>query len=412
MQMTPSIDSLWIHCRLATMAGPEPYGLVPDAALAVSEGVITWLGPFEELPPDYLGSARDVHQLKGALVTPGFIDCHTHVVYAGNRAGEFAMRLQGATYQEIAGAGGGIASTVRATRSSDEQELFRQSAARVRAMLAQGVATLEIKSGYGLDTESELKTLRVAKRLGSELGIEVHPTFLGAHALPPEYAGQPEAYLDLLIDQMLPAVAEQKIATAVDAYCEGIGFSPSQVERLFEAAGRYGFKLKLHAEQFSNLGGVALAARWGALSADHLEHLDEAGVEALSGSGTTAVLLPGAYYFLGETQKPPIELLRKAGVPMAVSTDCNPGTSPCLSLPLMMNMACVLLGLTPAEALAGVTVNAARALGLAGEVGTLEAGKRADLAVWDVEHPDELSYDFGTNHCQMVVKNGRLIYAR
>lgn len=403
-----SIDSLWLDARMATMAGQNPYGILEQGAMAVADGKIVWLGDREQLPKYALGKARTVHRLEHAWITPGLIDCHTHLVYAGNRAADFEMRLHGATYEEIARAGGGIVSTVTAVRKAGEQELFRQSAGRLSAMQAEGLTTVEIKSGYGLDTASELKMLRVARRLDREFPVSVVATFLGAHALPPEYAGRADAYIDLVVDEMIPAVAAEGLASAVDAFCERIAFTPDQTRRVFRAAQRHGLNVKLHAEQLSDSQGALLAARFGALSADHLEYLTADGAAAMAQAGTVAVLLPGAFYFLKETHKPPVDLLRRLQVPMALSTDCNPGTSPTTSPLLMMNMACVNFGLTPAEALAGFTVNAARALGLQERCGTLEVGKKADFAVWDIETPAELAYRMGGNPCRMTVKEGEL----
>ena len=404
------VDSLWLDARLATLADQTPYGIIEKGAMAVENGRIVWLGSIETLPADALTKARSVYRLDNAWVTPGLIDCHTHLVHAGNRAGEFEMRLNGATYEEIARGGGGIISTVTAVRNATEADLFNQSAGRLKAMLAEGMTAVEIKSGYGLDTENELKMLRVARQLGREFPITVMATFLGAHALPPEYTGRPDAYIDLVVDEMIPAVAAKGLATAVDAFCERIAFTPAQTERVFTAARQHGLRVKLHAEQLSDSNGAALAARFGALSADHLEHLSTTGAAAMAAAGTVAVLLPGAFYFLKETCKPPVDLLRGQGIPMALSTDCNPGTSPTTSPLLMMNMACVNFGLTPSEALAGFTVNAAMALGMKGRCGTIEVGKQADFAVWDIEEPAELAYRMGGNPCRMTVKGGEIVF--
>jgi imidazolonepropionase len=403
-----TVDSLWLDARLATMAGQTPYGLLDQGAMAVNEGRIVWLGAQSALPTDAAKKARSVVHLKQAWVTPGLIDCHTHLVYAGNRAREFEMRLNGATYEEIARAGGGIISTVTAVRNASEEELFDQSAGRLRAMQSEGVTAVEIKSGYGLNPPTELKMLRVIRRLGQSFPAAVTPTFLGAHALPPEYAGRPDAYIDLVADEMIPAVAADGLAQAVDVFCEGIAFTLAQTERVFTAARRHGLNLKLHAEQLSDSSGAALAARFGALSADHLEHLSADGAVAMAAAGTVAVLLPGAFYFLKETRKPPVDLLRRQGVAMALATDSNPGTSPTTSPLLMMNMGCVNFGLTPAEALAGFTRNAARALGMQ-DRGTLEVGMQADFAVWDVEEPAELAYRMGGNPCRMTVIGGTIV---
>ncbi len=399
-------DYLFENGRLATLAeGPSPYGLLEDHALAVGQGRITWLGPRKEVPAKAHGA--HVVDCGGDLLTPGLIDCHTHLVYGGNRVKEFERRLEGVSYAEIARQGGGINSTVRATRAASEEELFQGAATRLRTLAGEGVTTVEIKSGYGLDTATEAKMLRAARRLGSELPPRVVTTFLGAHAIPPEYLGRADDYIDLVITKMLPAVAEQGLADAVDAFCENIAFSPNQVERVFQAARQLGLPVKLHAEQLSNQGGAAMATRYQALSADHLEHLDEAGVLAMAEAGTIAVLLPGAFYFLRETQAPPVDLLRRHGVPMAVATDCNPGSSPMTSLLLALNMASVQFRLTPAEALAGATRNAAKALGLANEIGTLEVGKRADLALWDTDEPAALVATVGAHGCRQVWIDGR-----
>ncbi|WP_454742215.1 imidazolonepropionase [Cupriavidus necator] len=403
----PGADGVWHNCHLLPDA--DPAQAIRDAALVVERGRIAWLGTAAALPDAYRDLPR--HDANGAWITPGLIDCHTHLVYGGQRADEFAMRLAGAGYEEIARAGGGIVSTVRATRAADEDTLFAQAAARLQPLLAEGVTALEIKSGYGLSLEAERKQLRVARRLGEQFGVSVHATFLGAHALPPEYAGRADDYIDLVCNTMLPALAEEGLVDAVDAFCESIGFSIAQTERVFDAAARYGLRVKLHAEQLSNLGGAALAARHRALSADHLEHLDEAGVAAMAEAGTVAVLLPGAYYFLRDTNLPPIALLRQYGVPMAISTDHNPGTSPGTSLLLMMNMACTLFRLTVPEALAGVTVHAARALGAADRHGKLEAGRVADFALWRIDSPAELAYWFGRNPVATVVRQGRVYHA-
>ena len=400
-------DTLWINARLATMTvGDAPYGLMEDAALAVRDGVITWLGPMSDLPPDAIANCRDVLDCGGRLVSPGLIDCHTHLVYAGDRAQEFELRLNGASYEEIAHAGGGIKSTVSATRGADENTLFEQSLPRLRRLMADGVTTVEIKSGYGLNTDVECRMLRVARRLGEATPVTVRTSFLGAHALPAEYTGQPDAYIDQVCSDMLPAVADAGLADAVDAFCEGIGFSPEQVERVFQAARARGLPVKLHAEQLSNLRGAVLAAGYDALSVDHLEFLDPADVPQLAAQGTVAVLLPGAFYCLRETQLPPIDALRQHGVPMAIASDCNPGSSPVTSLLLMLSMGCTLFGLTPEEALAGVTRNAATALGLADEIGTLAPGKRADLVLWRARSPAELAYRIGDQMCDTVLYAG------
>jgi len=404
-------DSLWTNVHAATMApdGDGGYGELRDAALAVRDGRIAWLGPRSALPQDL--QARDVHDGGGAWVTPGLIDCHTHIVYAGNRSDEFEARLNGATYADIAQRGGGILSTVRATRAASEEELVAASVPRVRALLAEGVTTLEIKSGYGLDLASERRLLRAARRIGAELPVTVRTTFLGAHALPPEYAGRADDYIAVVCDTMLPALAAEGLVDAVDAFCEHIGFTPAQTERVFAASRALGLPVKLHAEQLSDQGGAALAARYGALSADHLEWLSPEGVAAMARAGTVAVLLPGAFYFLRDTRLPPVQALRDAGVRMAVATDCNPGTSPLTSLLLAMNMACTLFRLTPQEALAGVTCNAAHALGLQADAGTLAAGRRADFALWNIDRPADLAYAMGFNPCADIVQAGKRVAA-
>ncbi len=404
----PRWDALWTNVHLATMAANGvAYGAIQDGALAAADGRIAWVGRASDLPdaPDRLAAA--VHDGGGAWMTPGLIDCHTHLVYGGNRAGEFEQRLNGATYEEIARAGGGIRSTVSATRAATEQELLASAAPRVAALAADGVTTVEIKSGYGLDTATETKMLRVARGLAERLPVRVRTSFLGAHALPAEYADRRDAYIDLVCAEMMPAVAADGLADAVDAFCEGIGFTPEETARVFDAAAAHGLPVKLHADQLSDLGGAALAARYGALSADHLECTDAAGVAAMADAGTVAVLLPGAFYFLGETRKPPVEQFRARGVPMAVATDCNPGSSPVTSLLLMLNMACTLFGLTPEEALAGATRNAARALGLAETVGRLEPGLQADLALWHVGGPAELAYGIGARPLAARIVAGR-----
>ncbi|MCC6466863.1 MAG: imidazolonepropionase [Alphaproteobacteria bacterium] len=401
-------DSLWVNVSAATMApgaGADAYGGIPDAAIAVANGKIAWIGPRAELPAEEARSTRHVHDCGGTWITPGLIDCHTHLVFGGDRAGEFELRLGGASYEEIARAGGGIRSTVAATRAVGEDGLFAAAVPRLRRLLGEGVTTVEIKSGYGLDTANEMKMLRVARRLGREMPVDVATTFLGAHALPPEYEGRQGAYVDLVCDEMMPRIAADKLADATDAFCEKIAFTPAETERVFAASARAGIPVKLHADQLSDLGGAALAARHKALSAEHLEYTSEAGAAAMGRAGTVAVLLPGAFFVLRETKLPPIAALRQHGVPIAIASDCNPGSSPALSLLLMLNMACTLFRLTPAEALAGVTRNAARALGM-GDRGTLEVGKRADLALWRIGRPAELAYWLGGNPCIGVVRRG------
>ncbi|WP_299484009.1 imidazolonepropionase [uncultured Roseibium sp.] len=372
----------------------SPYGLIENGILALDDGKISWLGAGTELPPEY--SSWAMEDLGGRLVTPGLIDCHTHVVFGGNRAREFEMRLEGASYEEVAKAGGGIVSTVKATRTASEDELLAGALTRVDALIAEGVTALEIKSGYGLDVETELRMLRTARKIGEVRPVLVRTSFLGAHAIPPEYKGRADAYLDEVCLPALAAAHDEGLVDAVDGFCEGIAFTPDQIARVFEKAKELGLPVKLHAEQLSNLGGAVLAARYGALSADHLEYLDEAGVSALKESGSVAVLLPGAFYTLRETQLPPLDLLRGYKVPVALATDCNPGSSPLASLLLTMNMGCTLFRMTPEEALAGVTRDAAKALDLS-DRGTLEAGNCADLAIWNVRHPAELSYRIGFN---------------
>lgn len=390
----PRWDRLLLNATLATFVGEQPYGLIEQGAIAMHHGRIAWLGRMVDLPDDPATLAAAVQSLDGALVTPGLIDCHTHLVFGGDRAHEFDMRLNGASYEQIARAGGGIASSVTATRAASEDQLLAQALARAKALLADGVTTLEIKSGYGLDLDSERRMLRVARRLGRDLGITVRTSFLGLHALPPEYRERREDYVALVCDEMLPALAAEGLIDAVDAFCEGIGFSHEETRRLFDRARELGLRVKLHAEQLSNQDGAVLVAEFGGLSADHLEYLDDSGVQAMAAAGTVAVLLPGAFYALRETKLPPVEALREHAVAIAIATDCNPGTSPLLSLRLAAGMACTLFKLTPDEALRGVTVNAARALGL-DDRGTLWVGQRADLAAWQVRQPAELCYWIG-----------------
>ena len=399
-----SWDQLFVHANLASFVGDAPFGLIEDGALACADGRIAWIGPMRELPPD--ASAAHVEDLGGALLTPGLVDCHTHLVFGGNRAHEFDLRLNGASYEEIARAGGGIVSSVRATRAADEEALFAQSLPRARALLNDGVTTLEIKSGYGLELDAERRMLRVARRIGAELGITVRTSFLGLHALPPEYRERRDDYVALVCDGMLPALAAEGLVDAVDAFCETIAFTPAETHRLFERARQLGLPVKLHAEQLSDQGGAALVASFDGLSADHLEHLGDAGVAAMAKAGTVAVLLPGAFYALRETQLPPLAALREHGVPVAIATDCNPGTSPLLSLRLAANMACTLFRITPEEALRGVTANAACALGLA-DRGSLAVGQRADLVAWHARQPAELCYWMGGNLVRRVYLAGR-----
>lgn len=386
-------DLLITDCRLATMAeGGAPFGALEDGAILVHAGRIVWAGPRADLPAH---DAAEVRRLDGRWVTPGLIDCHTHLVFGGDRSGEFEQRLNGATYEEIARAGGGIVSSVKATRTETEDQLYASALSRLEGLKATGVTTVEIKSGYGLDRDSELKMLRVARRIGREAGARVSTSYLGLHAVPPEHKADRSAYVDLAIDDILPAARAEGLVDVVDAYCEPIAFSAEEVARLFEKAKALGLPVKLHADQLSDGGGAALAARYGALSADHVEHTTEAGVKAMAEAGVVAVLLPGAYLMLRETTPPPVALFRAHGVAMAVATDCNPGTSPVASMTAALNLACVQFRLTPEEALAGATRIAAKALGLEAEIGTLEAGKAADLAVWDIERPAELCYWLG-----------------
>jgi imidazolonepropionase len=394
--------TLWRNARLATMSGPEPWGWIARGAMVVRDGSIAWVGAEAELPGGLTVDAElDLH---GAVVTPGLVDCHTHLVYGGHRAREFELRLSGASYEEIARAGGGIRSTVAATRAASDDALYDHAAARLDALMAEGLTTIEIKSGYGLRAHDEARMLRVARRLGRERPLTVRTTYLAAHALPSEFEGRADDYIAAACD-WLPALHAEGLVDAVDAFCEGIGFSPAQTRRVFDAAQRLGLPVKLHAEQLSDQHGAVLAARYQALSCDHLEWLGDDGVRAMAEAGSVAVLLPGAFYFLRETKLPPVQALRDAGVPIAIASDHNPGSSPALSLLLMLNMACTLLRLTPEEALRGVTAHGARALGLA-DRGRLAAGQRADFAAWDVEHPNELAYWFGRNPCRRVVVAG------
>ncbi len=409
--MTNSKDwqSLYINVNLATMSdGSNSYGEINQGALAIAEGKIVWLGKEADLP---VYDTRKVKVIdgKGQWLSPGLIDCHTHLVYGGNRANEFEMRLQGKSYQEIANAGGGIVSTVTATRKASEQELLASALPRLTALHQQGVTTVEIKSGYGLDTVNEIKMLNVAGLLADELPVTIKRTFLGAHALPTEFKDDADGYLDIVCDEMLPQVVSENLADAVDVFCEGIGFSLEQTKRVFDAAQLHNLPIKVHAEQLSNLGASELAANYNALSSDHIEFLDEAGIKAMKKSGMTAVLLPGAFYFLRETQLPPIELLRKYQVPMAIATDANPGTSPIHNIHLMLNMACTLFRLTPSEALAGITCHGAKALGLAESKGQLAVGYDADIALWNISQPAELCYQFGVNPLSSLMQDGQQV---
>lgn len=395
-------DRLWHGARLATMAGPG-LGIIDDGVVAARQGRIIYAGPAAGAPPF---DAIERIDCDGRWITPGLIDCHTHLVHGGNRAAEFEQRLAGARYEDIARAGGGIAATVRATRAASEADLVATALPRLDALIAEGLTTIEIKSGYGLTISEESKMLRAARALAQERPVSVVTTLLGAHAMPPEWQGDRDAYIDHVAEEMIPAIARLGLADAVDAFCEGVGFSREQTARVFASAVRHGLPVKLHAEQLSNSSGAALAAAHGALSADHLEYLDDAGIAAMAGAGTVAVLLPGAYYFLRDTHLPPVAALRAAGVPIAVATDCNPGTSPLTSLLLAMNMGATLFGLTVEECLAGVTREAARALGLLADRGTLEAGKTCDLAIWEIESPVELVYRIGFNPLQTRVFGG------
>ena len=396
-----TFDLLLVDAHVATM--DEGYGVIRDAAVGIRDDRIAWVGPRRDLPRD--AHAAATLSCAGDWLMPGLVDCHTHLVYAGNRANEFERRLNGATYADIAREGGGIASTVRATRAASEADLARQSMPRLASLASEGVTTVEIKSGYGLDTANEAKQLRVARGLAAEAGVDVRTTLLAAHALPPEYAGRADDYVDYVCRDTIPAIAREGLADAVDAFCESIAFTRAQTQRVFEAAHAHGLPVKLHADQLSDMDGARLAAESGALSADHIEYTSDAGIAAMAASGTVAVLLPGAFYALRETKLPPIAALRDAGVPVAISTDCNPGTSPVTSLVLMVSMACTLFRLTPEEALRGVTVNAARALGLH-DRGVIAPGKRADLARFRIAEPAELAYRIGGNACRGVVRAG------
>lgn len=399
-----SWDSLWINLHLVTMH--DGYGEIRDAAIAVKEGKIAWLGAQADLPEGF--ETSQTHDGQGCWLTPGLIDCHTHMVYAGNRSNEFEARLNGVAYEEIARQGGGIISTVKATRNATPTQLLDESLPRILSSLREGVTTLEIKSGYGLDLKTEAKILRVARQLQIDLPVRISTTFLGAHALPPEFSGRADAYIDEVCERMLPALVAENLVDAVDVFCEKIGFTPAQTERVFQAAKRFGLSIKLHAEQLSDQGGAALTARYQGLSADHLEYLSEDGIAAMAAAGTVAVLLPGAFYFLRETKYPPLAGLRAAGVPIALATDSNPGTSPMTSPLLTMNMACTLFRMTPLEALQGLTINAARALGMQDQIGSLAVGKWADFALWKIERPADLAYLIGMNPCAGSVLAGHV----
>ena len=405
-----TFDTIWTNARLATMAEGQPgLGIIENGCIAAKDGRITFVGAASDLPTG--ADAAQRIDCGGRWITPGLVDCHTHLVYGGHRANEFAMRLEGATYEEISRAGGGIASSMTSTRAASEAQLVASALKRLDHLIAEGVTTVEIKSGYGLDKETEIRCLKAARQIGHERDVTVITSFLAAHAMPPEAKGDKDAYIDGVIRDTLPAVAELKLADAVDAFCEGIAFSPEQTARLFDAAKAYGLPVKLHADQLSNLHGAKLAADYEALSADHLEHTDEDGVIALTKAGTVAVVLPGAYYTLRETQAPPIALFRKHGTHLALATDSNPGTSPLTSLLLTMNMGATLFRMTVDECLVGVTREGARALGKLNEIGTLETGKYCDLAIWDIETPAELVYRVGFNPLHARVRHGRTTFS-
>jgi len=401
-----ALDLVIINAHVATMKGEQPYGAIREGAVGVKEDRIAWVGSMRDLTPE----VGDVQTLDagGRWLTPGLVDCHTHLVYAGNRVNEFVARQEGSTYEQIAMAGGGIAATVRETRASSCDDLVAQSLPRLVALAKEGVTTVEIKSGYGLDTANERKILKAARTLATAVGVDVRTTLLAAHAVPAEFAGRTDDYVDLVCGEMIPIAARERLADAVDAFCERIAFTPAQTRRVFEGARAHRLPVKLHADQLSDTGGAALAAEFGALSADHLEYTNEAGVGAIARAGSVAVMLPGAFHVLRETRLPPIAALRAQQVPMAVATDCNPGTSPVVSLVLMLNFACTLFGLTPEEALAGVTKNAARALGLR-DRGTIALGQRADLALWDIVEPAELAYVMGGSPCAGIIRAGAVV---
>lgn len=395
---------LFTNAKLATLSGHQAYGLIEDGAIVVDGKKIVWVGEFDKLPDEY--NSHDIHDCSGRLITPGLIDCHTHIVHGGNRAAEFEMRLEGASYEEVARAGGGIVSTVTATRQASVDDLVASALPRLDALIAEGVCVVEVKSGYGLDEQTELNMLRAARRLQKERPIRIVTSFLGAHAVPKEYSGKADDYIDSVCIPTLEAAHGEGLVDAVDGFCENIAFTPSQIERVYIKAKELELPVKLHAEQLSNIGGTQLAAEYGALSADHIEYANKDDVAALASAGTTAVVLPGAFYTLHETQEPPIQYLRDHGVPIALATDCNPGSSPLASLLLTMNMACTLFRMTPEEALAGVTTHAAKALGMT-DTGTIEVGKRADFNIWNVEHPAELAYRIGFNPLQKRIFGGR-----
>lgn len=399
-------DALWVNLHAATMKQDEGFGIIEKAAIGITDGKIVYIGKEADLRGQPSDLSDYVFDGEGKWATPGLIDCHTHLAYAGSRAHEFEARLKGETYEEIAKEGGGIAATVRAVRDADEEEIYDLTINRLRPLAEEGVTTIEIKSGYGLDTENEAKLLRVATRIRDELGYRVQRSFLGAHALPSEFKDRADDYIDMICAEMLPTLAKENLVDAVDAFCENIAFTTGQVQRVFDKARELNLPVKLHAEQLSNQHGARLAAQYQALSADHLEYIDEAGVKAMAEANMTAVLLPGAFYFLREKQLPPIDLFRQYNVPMAIATDHNPGTSPCLSLILMLNMACTFFRMTPEEALAGVTRNAAAALGMDKDIGTLEPHKHADIVLWDITHPRDLCYTFGHNPCTGLIRGG------
>lgn len=404
-------DKLIVNANLATMSdNGHVYGQIRDAALAINSSNIAWIGKLADLPDAPENCANSLFNANGLWLTPGLIDCHTHLIFAGSRAWEFEFRLNGKSYQEIAEDGGGILSTVRATRNATDNTLLSETGSRLQHLLAEGVTSIEIKSGYGLDLENEMRILSACKRLQDRHPIDIYPTLLGAHAVPEEFSDNPDGYVDLVCEEMIPRAADQNLAEFVDAYCETLAFSQAQVRRVFDAAKAHGLDVRLHADQFSDTGGAALAAEYGALSADHLEYTTEEGVRAMAESGTVAVLLPGAFYMLKETHRPPIDKMREHGVRIAVATDCNPGSSPLSSILTTLNLSCITLGLTPEEALKGVTVNAARALGIEHRCGTLEVGKVADIALWNIEEPSELAYWIGGRKCRHLYKNGEPLF--
>ena len=404
-------DKLFYNANIATIDGTiaAPYGTITNGVIAIKDDEISFIGSLDELPDKPEKCAAYCEDLKGRWITPGLIDCHTHLIFGGNRAKEFELRLNGASYEEIAKAGGGILSTVTHTRNETADQLFETAANRLNAMQNQGISTVEIKSGYGLDLETEVKMLKVAQRLEDQFDVTISKTFLGAHALPPEYKDDRQGYIDLVCEKMIPEIAQADLADAVDVFCENIGFTYAETEQVFKAAQNHGVRVKLHAEQLSDLSGSSLAASYNALSVDHLEYLSTKSIDAISASGTVAVLLPGAYYYLRETQLPPIEQLREKNVPIAIASDCNPGSSPLISPLLVLNMACTLFRLTPEEALTGMTINAAKALGLENSIGTLTVGKKADIAIWDISSPAELCYWIGSNPLQSLIVGGKTV---